>query len=267
MAGHAADDAALADALNAYIDGELGPDEAAALEARLADDPDAADRLDAYARHRDLLRDGAELLDPGAAPPETAALEAELAHRLARRARGQPAHPAWAWPRNAAVAAVLLATGWFGHAYLAAPTGAVPGYVSEALGAHRVFAEDYIRPAEFAPETSAEALAWLSTKLGHAVRIPSLNDLGMTLVGTRLHGTKEGPLLQVIYENERGERLSLTMARHPKNAPIRAFDTLALADQSVGYWTRGTVDYAVVAEKDDPALQAVAGELAGGRRD
>ena len=53
MAQHEIDD----ETLMAYADGELPPDEASRLAARLADDPALAQRLEAFTRSRDALAD------------------------------------------------------------------------------------------------------------------------------------------------------------------------------------------------------------------
>jgi len=254
--------------LNAYLDGELGPDAAAAVEAQLCEDPEAAARFDDFARHKALLAEAAAELEPaaaaGAGTAKTAALEAELVHKLstAPAASGRPRPRALApWPVNLAAAAALMATGWFGHATMGGPDARVPDYVSEAIGAHRVFGEDFIRPAEFDARSTEDVFAWLSTKLGHAVRIPRLEGMGMELVGTRIHGTKEGPIVQVIYENQAGERLSLTMARHPEAAPAIVFERADVADTRVGYWSQGPLDYAVVTDEPQAEIRAIASEL------
>jgi anti-sigma factor RsiW len=250
--------------LHAYLDGELGPEAAAAVEARLADDPEAAARFDAYAQHKALLAESAHDLALATAAPDTARLEGELARTLARResapARSHPFTMA-PWPANLAAAAALMAVGWFGNAVVDKSDRTMPAYVSEAVGAHRVFAEDFIRPAEFDAGSTRDVAAWLSTKLGHAVRIPRLDGMGMALVGTRIHGTKEGPIVQAIYENEAGDRLSLTMARHPDAAPAIVFESRNVADTRVGYWSQGPLDYAVVTDEPQEAIRAIASEL------
>ena len=53
-------------------------------------------------------------------------------------------------------------------------------------------------------DTAAE---WFSPKMGVAVTAPDLGGLDMSLVGARLLGTKEGPLVQYIYEDGEGGAL------------------------------------------------------------
>ena len=165
-------------------------------------------------------------------------------------------------PLQAAAAIVLVAAGWIGHAQYTPQPKAGPGYVAEAVGADRVFAQDFLHPAEFGPEASDEALAWLSTKLGHAVRIPGLDTLGLEFVGMRLLGTAEGPLAYFLYEAPDGTRMSMTLARHPDGEPAISFATYDDGGRHVGYWSTGPFDYALVAESDSMVRQ-VAAELDG----
>jgi anti-sigma factor RsiW len=106
-------------------------------------------------------------------------------------------------------------------------------------------------------------VAWFSSKLGHAVDIPSLAPLGVEFIGARLQGTKEGPLAQFLYEDEAGHRLSLTVARHPEGAPVFDFAVHDMAGEQVGYWTDGGLDYAVVARTNDTQIRAIVAELNG----
>jgi anti-sigma factor RsiW len=254
---------AVTDDLNAYLDGQLGPDEAAEVEARLSADPAELGRYSAYARHKQLLRDGADALMPRTVDLRTAALERELARKLERQVRFAPASQVRLWAMRTAAAVVLVTAGWVGHAQLGTSPAPWPEYVAESVGAHRVFAGDTIRPVELGVEAREEAVAWLSSKLGHDVDIPSLAPLGVEFIGARLQGTKEGPLAQFLYEDGAGHRLSLTIARHPDDAPMFDFAVRDMAGEQVGYWTDGGLDYAVVARTSDVQIRAIAAELGG----
>jgi anti-sigma factor RsiW len=249
------------DELNAFLDGQLGPEAAARVEARIAADPQAAERFAAYARHKALLAEAATTATPVVENLRTAALERALAQKLAGRADEAAAWRVPAWARRLPAAAALVLAGWFGHQEYAAWRGGVPDYVSEAVGAHRVFAEDRIRPVEFASDAGGASLGWISAKLGRTVEAPSLEALGMRLVGVRMLGTREGALAQFIYEDDAGARLSLTLARHPDDAPAVDVETAALEDAQVAYWSDRTFDYALVAKTTDTQIRAIASEL------
>jgi anti-sigma factor RsiW len=243
--------------LQAYVDGKLSPEEAAELEARLADDPEDAAKVESYLKQNRLILTAADALAPAATDLRTAALERELARRLERRRWRMPA-----WVRQAAAAVVLVSAGWLAHGQYAEMNQAPPGYVAEALGAHRVFADDAFRPVEFTLETSDAGLQWASAKLGQPVAIPELGSLGLNLVGFRLHGTAEGPIAQFIYEDAGGNRLSVFVAPHPPEVPAYGFTMASFADTRVGYWSDAALDYAVVAETSAPQIEAVASEIA-----
>lgn len=249
--------------LQAYVDGQLTPDEAAALEARLAESPEDAAAVDAYLEQKRLIREAADALAPAAVDLRTAALERRLARRL-DRSRGVGPARLPAPLRRAAAAVLLVGAGWVGHAQYAAWGEATPGYVAEAVGAHQVFADDAFRPVEFGAEASDVALQWAAAKLGREVSLPELGPLGITLVGARLHGTAEGPIAQFIYEDAGGARLSLIIARHPPDVPVQAFRFANHAETSVGYWSDSALDYALVARTSPAQLRAIASEISAG---
>jgi anti-sigma factor RsiW len=261
-------DANTRDDLHAYLDGELGPDEAAAVEARLTADPEELERFEAYSRHKQLIAEAADAFaaDPASrktADLRTASLERELAAALARQAR-PVRRPGWGWPLQTAAAACLVAAGWFGHAEFGGGGALLPPYVSEAVGAHRAFADDTLRPVEFSSADAGEALAWISTKMGYPVRVPSLEPLGVDFVGVRLHGTREGPIAQFIYEDDSGNRMSLMLARHPEGAPAIDFSVASYEEGGrVGYWSDPRFDYALIAKTSDVQIRAMAAELNG----
>jgi anti-sigma factor RsiW len=246
--------------LSAYVDGQLSPEDAAEIEARFTASPEEAARVESYLQQNRLIRDAADALEPAAADLRTAALERQLAQRLERRVGQRWRMPAWV--RQAAAAVVLISAGWLAHGQYAALDQAPPGYVAEAVGAHRVFADDAVRPVEFVPEASDAALRWASAKLGQPVDIPKLDSLGLGLVGSRLHGTAEGPIAQFIYEDEGGNRLSVIVAPHPPEVPAYDFTQASFQETRVGYWSALGLDYAVVAETSAPQIEAIASEIA-----
>lgn len=252
-------------AIHAYVDGQLTPEEAAAIEARLATCPEEAAAAEAYLDQIRRIGEAADALAPATTDLRTAALERALARRLAERPGARRAGPRWqvpAWARQAAAAVVLVGAGWFAHGQYAALDASPPGYVAEAVGAHRVFAQDLLRPVEFSPEASDVALQWASAKFGHPVVLPALDPLGLDFVGSRLHGTAEGPIAQFIFEDEGGNRLSVIVAPHPPETPAYAFTLASYADTRVGYWSDAALDYAVVAETSMPQIEAIASEIA-----
>jgi anti-sigma factor RsiW len=245
--------------LHAFIDGRLSPEAAAEFDARLDGDPDLQRMLAAMTGDRDAIRAAADTLDTGPVNLRTAALERQLAKRLARR-RWQAAITGPV-SRQLAAGVVMFALGWGAHMSLGPKQGLYPSYVAEGLGAHTVFAEDRIYPVEFTPEATAAALDWMSEKLKRKINSPALDALGLNLVGTRLSGTREGPLAQFIYEDESGNRLSLVVMPHPEGTPAADLRVARQDRNSVGYWSNATLDFAVIADTTDLQIETVAAEV------
>jgi anti-sigma factor RsiW len=248
--------------LMAYADGLLGPDAAALVEARLAEDPDARATVAAWTAQRDDIRAAAAALDTGPASLRTAALERELARALQRQ--GWRARVAGVQLRRVAAGVALFALGWGGHWAWVTTGGAsaYPGYVAEGIGAHQVFANDQVRPVEFAAEVTGSVLDWISAKLERKLTHPALEPLGLELVGTRMLGTREGPLAQFIYEDRDGNRLSLIVAPHPEGIRAAPLRYASMGDERVGYWSDARLDYALVGRTTDLRIEAVATEVA-----
>lgn len=251
--------------LSAYLDGELGPDEAAEIEARMDDCAEDQQRFNALANDKAALIRGLEALDPPTENLRTAKLERKLARAVASRGTGRARVLSLALGRSAvqvAAACALVAFGWWGHSALDPEPANVPEFVSEAVGAHGVFAEDAERPVEFTAASVQSVSDWFSLKLGAKVSAPDLSDRGIQLVGARLLGTKEGPLVQYVYEDGEGGRYSLTLAKHPRNTPIYAMKVVDYPDSTVGYWSKGDLDYALVAKSRSDIVQSIVQEFA-----
>ncbi|AGI68878.1 hypothetical protein OAN307_c33740 [Octadecabacter antarcticus 307] len=252
--------------LNAYLDGELGPEEAAEIEAQLDVDPEARAQFDAFSRQKAQISEAVNFLDEKPQNLETARLERRLSSAIQRRSTPHGAIAFNAWSRigsQIAAACAFVAFGWWGHGALSPQASGLPEYVSEALGAHLVFAEDALHPAEFTGDAIDDATEWFSEKVGVPIAAPNLSEHGMVLVGSRLLGTKEGPLAQFIYENANGGRYSLTLSRHLVDQPVSAFQMAEYPSRSVGYWSTSDIDFALVGDSDLGLIQTMAQNLGG----
>ncbi|UEM25296.1 anti-sigma factor (plasmid) [Skermanella mucosa] len=253
--------------LNAYVDGQLSPEQEAHVEFLLEDHPDDDASVRAMAEQKRLLRDALAALPAEEGSLRTADLERRLADRLARRERAVPVD----WFRKAAAVVLLVGSGWGGHMAYSGMRHPIPEYVAEAAGAHLVFAESPVRPDGVDPTHPVQLASWLSSQLGQSIRIPSLEALSIDFVGGRLLGTKEGPLAHLVYEDHGGHRLTLTIAPHRYEGNTR----LMLGERdgvSLGYWSDASLSYAVVAKTSDAQIGAIASEIAssgrsGGERD
>jgi len=250
--------------VNAYLDGELGPEEAAEIEALLDEDANARAQFEAFSRQKALLGEALDTFDEGPQNLETVRLERRLASALHLRAAPRRVITFSALNRTGsqlAAACALMAFGWWGHVAWSTEQSGLPGYVSEAVGAHLVFAEDNLHPAEFTGGALDGAATWFSEKVGTPVAAPDLSGHGITLVGGRLLGTKEGPLAQFIYEDSDGGRYSLTLSRHPADRPVAPFQVADYPNRAVGYWSTSDIDFALVGNSKATSVQTLAQDL------
>ena len=254
--------------LMAYVDGQLSPEEAARVEDRLAADPEAAATVQAMLEQKLLIQEAADDLEPTTTDLRTAALERRLAERLVQRLPDGVSRRPWGitgWLRQVAAALVLVSAGWFAHGEyqtrFVAGADSLPIYVAEAVGAHGVYADDGFRPVEFTADDTDMAVRWASAQIGEQLTIPSLDALGLELVGSRLLGTAAGPILYLIYQDAAQNRLSVLVAKHPPDEPQYEFRLASMSGNTVGYWSQGTLDYALVAQTSEAQIAAIADEI------
>ncbi|MFS8974408.1 anti-sigma factor family protein [Cupriavidus necator] len=218
--------------LHAYADGQLSGARRAAVEAYLAQHPEAAAQVAAWRRQADALH-GA--LDPVLNEPvPLAALPAGL-HGDGRRREAVRPHwlprPRWPMALAATCASVMLvavggALGWMAHARMGGTTVAMaPGerFAREALATHVVYAPEMRHPVEVAANDEAHLIAWLSKRLGMSLQVPDLRPQGFHLIGGRLGVAEGGPSAILMYESDDGTRLSLQLRRMAQGTPDTGF--------------------------------------------
>jgi anti-sigma factor RsiW len=190
-------------ALHAYVDGELSAEQRADVEALIARDPEAARKVADWKRQRALLKTAFDgVLDEPVPRPLAAAL----------RERAAPSRVS---PWLAMAAAVLLLlfgglAGWFLKGETSPTTMADLG--QQALQAHTVFAVEVRHPVEVPGTDKAHLQAWLTKRVGTAFHVPDLTEQGYTLLGGRLLSGDEGPAAMLMYEDQKGQRLSVLLA-------------------------------------------------------
>ena len=261
--------------LNAFCDGEL--DDAANARVARALEADPALR----ARMAEIMSDIAamrEAAERERVDPATEALAARLGAAVERKERRLLAFRAGGGAVS--VAAVALA-GWFGHAYfvktmpvksrqggqvVAQIEEAVPGFVADAAGAHAIFAPDDFHPVEFTASDEAAMASWFSTHLGREAMIPHLEELGFDLVGGRLLGDAEGAMAQVIYQNDRGDRVSLVFGKRqvPGDEGLKL---VHIGKSYASYWQDRGFAWAVVEDSPGADVSTVATHIARMTRD
>lgn len=229
--------------LHAYVDGELPEARRRDIEAYLDHHPEDAARLAAYRRQNDALR---ELFDP--------VLDEPVPQRLLGRRAGR-------WRPAAAVAWLALGAllGWFardlGQPELRAE---LPAWAKRAAIAHVVYAPEVRHPVEVPAEQETHLVNWLSKRLGTPLKIPHLADLGYGLVGGRLLPGERGPVAQFMYQDGRGQRLTLYVRVNAEDSRETAFRFARENGVGVFYWLDRKLGYALSGEVAKDELLAVA---------
>jgi anti-sigma factor RsiW len=242
------------DRLQAYVDGQLDPDAQEAVEIYLENNPDEASRIHAYAAHREGLRNA---LSPytGVAPSRGLSISQLVKQR--RAARYAP------WRLVATIALTLCVgggAGWMlrGVAMADDRGNSIAALTQEALINHVVYTADYGHPVEMVSNQTDGLVRWLSGRLSRQLRVPDLEQAGYHLMGGRLLATDRGPAALLMYDDDRGTRL--TVFARPTTMPHQDTPTEAVGAQPVtGYaWICGGLGYVVLGTVEAQALRSLA---------
>lgn len=237
---------ALSDAdLHAYVDGLLEEQRRLVVEAWLAAHPDDAAKVAAYRRQNAALH---ALFDPALDEP----LPARLQRTEPIRRQG------WPLLRYAAVLAwMAIGTmlGWFLHgAQESRPAVAAMALPRQAAVAHAVYTPEVRHPVEVGAEQETHLVAWLSKRLGAQIKAPKLTETGFELVGGRLLPGASGPAAQFMYQDGRGQRLTLYVRNATDGNQESAFRYAREGNVSVFYWVDGRFGYALSGEQEKNEL-------------
>jgi anti-sigma factor RsiW len=232
--------------LHAYVDGILPAERSVEIEAYLAEHPEDAARVASYCEQTAALH---RTFDP--------MLDEPLPRRL------EVPRPVWrrAVLRYAAVAAWLAlggVAGWHLHGYQAASQLEATTWARRAAIAHVVYSPEVRHPVEVGAAEEAHLVRWLSKRLGASVKAPHLGDLGYSLVGGRLLPGDRGPVAQFMYQDGKGQRLTLYVRRDADKRRETAFRFSRERGVGVFYWIDAGLGYALSGEIDKPELLRVA---------
>lgn len=232
--------------LHAYVDGLLPEARRAEVESFLAANPQETERARAYQNQNETLR---ALFDPvldEPIPPEWEGLE--------RR---------WNLPikRYAAISAWIIVGGVLGWVL----RGTYPGkpaelatFARQAAIAHAVYTPEVRRPVEVGAEQEEQLVSWLSKRLGASLKAPHLSDLGYELVGGRLLPGNQGPVAQFMYQDNKGQRLTLYVRTDAGTNRETAFRFAQERGIGVFYWLDRQFGYALSGEVEKAELLRVA---------
>ena len=233
--------------LHAYVDGGLTPARAAEVSQYLARHEDEARRVADYRRQNQHLHDtfDALLVEPVPAPLQSS---------------GGPQRRL-AWYRYAAAAMLMLASGtagWYLHERISGTRAHTTQIARVAAMAHAVYSPEVRHPVEVGADQEEHLVRWLSKRLGTSLKIPHLAAQGYALVGGRLLPGERGPAAQFMYQDAKGQRLTLYVR---VSSDVRAPTAFRFAQEngvSVFYWLDGRLGYALSGETDRSELLRVA---------
>jgi len=250
-----------AERLSAWLDGALPPDEQARLGAWLDAHPADAQRVAAWAADRDRLQaHGAAWLDT----PVPAAWR--------RLVLGRPA--AAPWRQAAMVGGLLVAGAVLGAGGLlqwqrvaggpstaetaanAAPSASARGWVQRAAYAHAVYVPEPRHAVEVGGQ-EAHLAGWLTKRCDVPVKLFDLRAQGFELVGGRLLPDGGGKSAQLMYQDARGQRVTVYL-RKPDAASETGFHYQQQGALGLFYWIEPGIGYALVGELPKAQLLALA---------
>ncbi|RXZ36783.1 anti-sigma factor [Oxalobacteraceae bacterium CAVE-383] len=254
--------------LQAYVDELLPAARRAEIEAYLQARPAEAERIAAYREQNRALH---ALFDPILQEPAPRHLTVPSPLPAPAANLGLFASH---WRQLAACAVLALCSGiggWLLHAATARDgnmtmaTAQDAAYIHggddlarHAAIAHVTFSPEARHPVEVGIDQEAHLVAWLSKRLGTALRPPKLHALGYDLIGGRLLPGDDGPVAQFMYQDNAGARLTLYVSTEQEGKHETAFRFSQENGVSVFYWIDGKFGYALSAAMPKAALGHIA---------
>ena len=232
--------------LHAYVDRALPDARHAEVEAYLAAHPEDTERVVTYQRQNEALR-----AQYGPVADES------VPERL-RRFSARPVKYVY----RVAIAAGWMALGgvigWQLQAYLTEQQHEASSWARRAAVAHVVYSPEVRHPVEVGADQEAHLVSWLSKRLGAPLKVPHLGTIGYTLVGGRLLPGDRGPVAQFMYQDAKGQRLTLYVRTNPDDTRETAFRFAQENNVGVFYWLDRKLGYAISGEVEKSELLRVA---------
>ncbi len=196
--------------LHAYADGHLDDARRVVVEAHLAHDAEAAESVRVWRKQNETLR---------------ATYNPVLNEPILRRLLDVGA-TRWRWPSYALAAGAMgfsFALGWILHANQTGPLTQIAALPRRAAVAHAVYAPEVRHPVEVGADQQDHLVQWLSKRLGTELKVPRLKPQGFELVGGRLLPGGAGPVAQFMYQDARGQRITLYVSIRDTESRDTAF--------------------------------------------
>ena len=232
--------------LHAYVDHALSDAERQQVEHYLLANPHIAAQVQAWQRDAQALRTALHqsLLQP-ANPNLDPVASRQRQHRQARRQ--------WA---SAAVLLIAVGIGGLGGwqaRLLTQASNVLP--MSDALAAHRMFAEQGFLPADYKVQQSSDMQGWIDRYFSHAERLPDLTGAGFKPVSCRLLTTDQGGAAMVLYEDQQGRQISFYIRPPGPQNSLLPRGNRRDGELQTQYWSGPGYNYAMVGPADAPTAK------------
>ena len=234
--------------LHAYVDGELDAVRHAEVEQYIEHHPEAMRKVKELRAINQGLHD---LFDATLHEP----IPDKLSNRPAEKKKAVPYRQIAAVVTALAIGTVF---GWVFRGNMISATPSTMAMVNDAFASHAVYTPEVAHPVEVTGDQQQHLFNWLSKRIHAKVNAPQLNSLGYELLGGRLLSSEGEPAAQFMYENAKGQRLTL-FVRHRKKSESQTAFRYASRDQVQGfYWIDGDLGYALIGEVDKEVISNAA---------
>ena len=235
--------------LNAYVDGRLSEERRREVEVFLTTNPPEQQKVRAYQEQNRLMH---VLFDSALTEPVPT--------------RWQTPRRQWAFllrPVAAALAWLIIGgvAGWTLRGEYVGKIAATIDLAKRAAIAHAVYTPEVRHPVEVTAAQEEHLVNWLSKRLGNPLKVPHLTDLGYELVGGRLLPGDQGPVAQFMYQDKKGQRLTLYIKTDSSTEQETAFRFAQEGRVSVFYWIDRRLSYALSGEMEKQELLKVANAI------
>lgn len=196
------------DRLLAYVDGLLSPEEAAALEAELRTDREAAAQVDAL-RASDLpYREAAESL---ISVPDLSEIEAFLAFPPEPARSGGSAIR---WVGAVAAAVLLFVAGIYsGQNFFQPEKSQWAEWLEEIASYQALYTRETLSLGTPPADRVRRQMARVSRALGQEIKAPDYGSVAAEFKYARMYGIEGQPLAQIAYLPKEGKPFSLCMMK------------------------------------------------------
>ena len=232
--------------LHAYVDHALSEAERHEIELYLQAHPEAAAQVHAWQLDAQSLRTA---LHPSLVQPANPALDpAAIRQSLRQHSRRH-----WA---SAAVLLIAVSIGGLGGwqaRQMTLTASTLP--MTDALVAHRMFAEQGVLPADYKVRQGNEMQGWVDRYFSRAERLPDLSGAGFKPVSSRLLATDQGAAAMVLYEDGHGQQISFYIRPPGPHNSLLPRGSRRDGNLQADYWSGPGYNYAMVGPADGPAAK------------